>query len=422
MAESRASSEPLTSPSPSPPPDRLSKKTSFAKGSGLDSSSELSELTEDEQDGSRDSTHSNTPQASRRIGRKKRGGIVPMPMWGWAEAASRKAEGEDTPTEGVNGHLLDGVTIGDKSDNVEDDDDEEEEEDSELSKSKETVDLPGSDEIEEGGDARAERESDEEEVSEEEDGGDTTALLSTLKKKNEAHEGSTELTEVEDVEDAEDSPSPSDGPEGESEGDSELESEEDEPEPADDEEVANDADPEGDDGNAANMDIAPVVPLAPAGSSIMAGQQLIKTPTPSPSTSPEPEEKPKDPEVPDGGVEAGVDAEPEADVDNEDDAAEQAEQPDPDIEADVEAEVEAEVEEAELDMQPAHRAEALDVLATIELKYALLREQLYVEKMEDLAREEAMVLQGSFHTIHLLFNQSTNKIFNQGFTQKWYIY
>lgn len=49
----------------------------------------------------------------------------------------------------------------------------------------------------------------------------------------------------------------------------------------------------------------------------------------------------------------------------------------------------------EADMQPAHRAEALDVLATIELKFALLREKLYVEKMEALAWEEALVANGT---------------------------
>ena len=51
--------------------------------------------------------------------------------------------------------------------------------------------------------------------------------------------------------------------------------------------------------------------------------------------------------------------------------------------------------ELEADMQPAHRAEALDVLATIELKFALLREKLYVEKMEALAWEEALVANGT---------------------------
>ncbi|KAI0672344.1 hypothetical protein C8Q78DRAFT_971960 [Trametes maxima] len=47
------------------------------------------------------------------------------------------------------------------------------------------------------------------------------------------------------------------------------------------------------------------------------------------------------------------------------------------------------------EMQPAHRAEALDVLASIELKFALLRERLYVEKMDTLAWEEGLVADGT---------------------------
>ena len=57
-------------------------------------------------------------------------------------------------------------------------------------------------------------------------------------------------------------------------------------------------------------------------------------------------------------------------------------------------EPEPEQEDEDPDLQPAHRAEALDVLATIELKFALLRERLYVEKMEGLAWEEALVCDG----------------------------
>ncbi|KAG9226917.1 hypothetical protein CCMSSC00406_0003410 [Pleurotus cornucopiae] len=65
--------------------------------------------------------------------------------------------------------------------------------------------------------------------------------------------------------------------------------------------------------------------------------------------------------------------------------------PDNDLEAELEA-----------DLQPAHRAEALDVLATIELKFALLRERLYVEKMESLAWEESLVMDGNHpELIHL---------------------
>src|SRR6266540_507940 len=50
-----------------------------------------------------------------------------------------------------------------------------------------------------------------------------------------------------------------------------------------------------------------------------------------------------------------------------------------------------ELEDQEIELQPAHRAEALDVLASIELKFAMLRERVYVEKMEILAWEESMV-------------------------------
>ena len=82
------------------------------------------------------------------------------------------------------------------------------------------------------------------------------------------------------------------------------------------------------------------------------------------------------------------------DNDNDNEDAENADHGDAEPDLDQDAEVDADAEEAELDLQPAHRAEALDVLAGIELKFALLREALYVEKMEELAMEEAMILQG----------------------------
>ena len=47
-------------------------------------------------------------------------------------------------------------------------------------------------------------------------------------------------------------------------------------------------------------------------------------------------------------------------------------------------------------MQLAHCAEALDVSAIIKLKFALLREKLYVEKMEAFAWEEALVANGTY--------------------------
>jgi Sds3-like len=74
---------------------------------------------------------------------------------------------------------------------------------------------------------------------------------------------------------------------------------------------------------------------------------------------------------------------PEQEGSVEDLEAEEA-SPDQDLEAELES-----------DLQPAHRAEALDVLATIELKFALLRERVYVEKMEGLAWEEALIGEGA---------------------------
>ena len=66
--------------------------------------------------------------------------------------------------------------------------------------------------------------------------------------------------------------------------------------------------------------------------------------------------------------------------------------PEPDdIEVDAEVEDEAADAETEADLQHEHRAEALDTLATIELKFVLLCEHVYVKKMEALTWEEALV-------------------------------
>ena len=49
----------------------------------------------------------------------------------------------------------------------------------------------------------------------------------------------------------------------------------------------------------------------------------------------------------------------------------------------------------EVELQPAHHTKALDVLATVKLKLALLQEKLYAEKMEALTWEEALVANGT---------------------------
>ncbi|KAI0922794.1 hypothetical protein AcV5_009675 [Taiwanofungus camphoratus] len=201
-----------------------------------------------------------------------------------------------------------------------------------------------------------------------------------------------------------------------------------------------DGDGEGDADTTAMMDVdetAPPVSLvaplavAAAGSSIMAGSSVVEPPSPSPSSSsatsrspscsrspsPHPEAEGQSDHEPESEPqrkttgsrpsvknkkgktrtrssrkakeEAAPDPEVDADVDTEQVAA-----PEPDeidgADAD-EVEVDSPEMELESDLQPAHRAEALDVLATIELKFALLRGRLYVEKMETLAWEEALV-------------------------------
>jgi len=101
-------------------------------------------------------------------------------------------------------------------------------------------------------------------------------------------------------------------------------------------------------------------------------------------------------------TEGDADVEPSAEIDGEEVEIE----PEQEVENEVEAEVEAEEPlpdddlevELESDLQPAHRAEALDVLATIELKFALLRERVYVEKMEGLAWEEKLLNDGWCHS------------------------
>lgn len=92
--------------------------------------------------------------------------------------------------------------------------------------------------------------------------------------------------------------------------------------------------------------------------------------------------------APDGDVEADGD-------EDEDVQPEEPSQP-PSPTPLAEPEPEPEPEDEDPDLQPAHRAEALDVLAMIELKFALLRERVYVEKMEGLAWEEALVCDGQY--------------------------
>lgn len=400
MSDYRASSGSLTSPSPSPPPQSLSlipnKKppstTTTAKTAGLDSSSELSELTEDEQDAAtRDSTLSSTPQDSRRLPRRKRSGIVPEPMWDWAYKTNgrRPPHDNDDPLPPSNktsapastsstGRGLNTQERDNENDN-DNDNDEDDEDGKTMSRQ-----LPSEIDDDDGGEEPDEHESEEEEEENVEDADKTVApAVSTLK--DGTRESSMALTE-EDVASSDYSM--------ESEDEEQQEEEEEAPQ---DEEA--DVEAEDDATVAKNVDTAPVVPIAPASNSIMAGQQIIKSPSTSPSTSPEPEEEPAErpvhtvDEKPLKTEPVEPDTVPDPEVDN-DEEVEDPEKPDADVDQDPEVEAEVENEEAESDLQPAHRVEALEVLAQIELRFGLIREALYVEKMEELAMEEAMILQG----------------------------
>ncbi|KAI0681731.1 hypothetical protein C8Q76DRAFT_804470 [Earliella scabrosa] len=177
--------------------------------------------------------------------------------------------------------------------------------------------------------------------------------------------------------------------------------------------------------------VAPVLRSPVAAASIMAGASLIRPPSPSssqPSTpsvsrassrfpSAEPEQEQDVPSEPEAEPEperkaasgrggrarkgkgrtraprrsrAAVAADPgEAEAD-----ADQAELPEGEP-IDPDDDVATPDLDLDSDMQPAHRAEALDVLAAIELKFALLRERLYVEKMDSLAWEESLIVAGT---------------------------
>lgn len=115
---------------------------------------------------------------------------------------------------------------------------------------------------------------------------------------------------------------------------------------------------------------------------------------------------------PDQDVDMAADADPDDnDNDNDEDNGEGDQEGDVDVEGDGQGDGEPDDEDhdndLESDLQPAHRAEALDVLAGIELRWALLRERIYVEKMDGLTWEENLVKQG---TSSCKFSDASNRV------------
>ncbi|KAG6817026.1 hypothetical protein H0H87_000650 [Tephrocybe sp. NHM501043] len=444
MAGSTLSLDSLSSPSPSPSPPPEPKQPAEPTSAGLDSDSELSELTEEEQEadkrdnaprkGARNGAARRGRRPSRRGGRRKTSSLVPAPMWGWAETRSSSNVVEEEEEEEMAGP----PRAMEEEEDEEGGDDEDEEEGPHAKRvdaaMEEEDDPPAADE-------------DEDESASGDDAPTYRPRRSTRKPSPLATvNGRAKVDEAggvdveDDVDDASNSDAllvPADDPESEDDNVNETETDNDEGDDDKEAPLAADAD---DRATATatpmemdvDMDITapPIQDIAPlaaaaAASSIMAGSGVIEplspsssqrsTPASSRTASPAPgsdvedvadpnaaEEKDDDDTVPVIDT-ADVDATEQDGADDQDQDADDADLDDTNPDDDADNEVES-------DLQPAHRAEALDVLATIELKFALLRERVYVEKMEGLSWEEALVNDGTHpELLHLQRELSTRR-------------
>ncbi|KAH7919396.1 hypothetical protein BV22DRAFT_1133862 [Leucogyrophana mollusca] len=480
MPGSIASLDSLSSPSPSPPPQQDAHLGPGATSAGLDSGSELSELTEDEQepdnrnsmptqgdgdDGDEDDEDNVRRRAPRRGGRKRRG-MVPAPMWDWAYKGKKTDENGTPGVEEEEEEEMSGPPRA-----MEEEEDEDEERDS-AAQSLNGNPVEDEDDVEDVEDPRrvlsTERQNtrarpvaDDEPSASEDDEPDKSLTQNLRKRRSLLPSQSAEKDDLDnayrsgddDVEEEQEEVGASSGQRRRTltnGGDNEAELPDDDENDTESEDenlpipdgMDQDADmPLGPPGAAALKTAATLVSLAvdvtapspaavapiaaaAAASSIMAGSAVLDPPSPSSSSSsaspsPSPSRSPSPaPEQPppltngkrkregrkkasaiNGDVDASTHLEGTSKVTNLGADAEQD-----GIGDDVEPEeLEAEQDiDLELDLQPAHRAEALDVLATIELKFALLREKVYVEKMEGLAWEEALVGEGTHpEMIHL---------------------
>lgn len=483
-----SSLEPLSSPSPSPspspqPPDtRASTSNNSGAGAGLDSGSELSELTEDEQENVKSKADREERARPSRRGRK-RGGIVPAPMWDWAyknkkdwkpkmleeeeeDEQSRPTEvGEEENDDSRRSRSHSGASPlperrakrkGSTTVPADDEDDDEEPAqtsdpgDESASVGTPSIPIPPDDTV-----------NDPDYVFEDDERPPATAVSVHETRGSVTRGVSPEATDEENAEDDDVEAAEVDPPEDEEEmegnpaGDSEDEAGEggeDTPVAPAPSTIASSLvppttatavkatnDPES---TLTPMDVdttivpeqVPPIHAAAAASSIMAGSALISPPSPSasnssagsanpsPTSSRSPTPEPLSDHEPEqkrgaaktrgakakGGRSARnkprrktrIEAVPEQDVEQESHLAD-TEDRDADLE-DVDADS-PEID-VELELQPAHRAEALDVLATIELKFALLRESVYVDKMENLAWEEALVTEGMYQLANIFEN------------------
>ncbi|OBZ76494.1 hypothetical protein A0H81_03169 [Grifola frondosa] len=477
MAGSTVSLESLSSPSPSPPPPEEHHSTSNHSGAaGLDSGSELSELTEEEQENdSRDEDSSR--RSSTRARKRQRGGIVPAPMWDWAykQKKADKSDKVDWRTRLIKEEEEEEQSGPAKAMEEEEDEDQDQ-------RSSAAIDDPPQkapvlsdieddppDDVDDGHESEDDvspapaqkKDADEHDsVDEDEDMDEGEPDATPIVQGSPKNRASPDLTDEENGEE-EDDVEEDDGPnsavsrpdEAESEDDDDdaevgledrLEAQRADEPPTELQDAAVDdafdaADGEENGNGSMEVDTGPPsallspVAAAAASKSIMAGSGVIQPPStpssasasrassrsPSPEREAEPEvlsdrepEPEPEPErkrsgartsrarkgkartrtsrksraaaAADQGADVDADTEQAGAVDG--DEGEGADMDDLDV-GTPEMEIDA-------DMQPAHRAEALDVLAAIELKFALLRERLYIEKMDVLAWEEALIAEG----------------------------
>lgn len=345
----------------------------------MDADSELSELTEEEQQGGKkrgpDSKSSRGSKPARR-GRKKRSSLVPAPMWGWVGTKASGGEEEEEPEES---------TGAPKPMEEEEPEDEREPRDivmDDLDAASLLLHASATNgQLSDDDEDMEERDELENDQSEDEDEPPATSLITPVK--------SLALGALAD---------------GNIDSDS------------DGEETAYT--------NTLARTVPPTTsPILPAAASLMATTEVIhprsasasasSSPSSSRSNSPQPDADilPNDEVAESGSSGTRVDPRPRviktgttgdtpaleaaevlagltnSRVSDVQEGARDVVLDDAEGTSDLENELESE-------LQPAHRAEALDVLAVIELNFAMLRERLYVEKMEALAWEEGLINDG----------------------------
>lgn len=459
MVHSAISSEPLTSPTPSPPPPSPPPKpssTASARATGFESGSELSELSDDE--GNQPLNGDEKSGSTRTRSRRKRGGVVPGDMWDWAyktkkaapeeqeideqehendeqrpEMDSQEAEidsGEPTIAESViqreqHPEQVHGLAWR-----------QEEEEEQALEKGQEQAQERAQElDLAERG-LEQDQENDDHERDPVEDGIQT--VQAGVITEDDQGKGEDDM----EIDSSEENPEmlppasshsvPSDHlPPDDEHSETDLEHAADDsvslPHEGEDEDIASSR-PTSPNTDIEIDDARPLLPSSkPAPSSSLAAPLTVPVPVmhadeESSERSPSPEPEDVHPEA-DPEIEAEQDEEEAA----ENEEAEEPEMEEPETKQEVDGDLDADpdVEAATatpepssrsptpepdlLDLQPAHRAEALDALALIELKFALLRERLYVEKMEELVKEEGMVINGMDRLLRFDFSHFSHR-------------